>query len=75
MPPLTYLASTLVPAGHTAVPFCDHHTMYLQLRRLELASLRLAQFTPRLAQALSGLTHLSCSGAGHIFAAGNACTA
>ena len=49
--------------------------MYLQLRRLELASLRLAQFTPRLAQALSGLTHLSCSGAGHIFAAGNACTA
>jgi len=34
----------------------------LQLRRLELASVRLAQFTPRLAQALSGLTYLSCSG-------------
>jgi hypothetical protein len=32
-----------------------------QLRRLELASLRVAQFTPRLAQALSGLTYLSCS--------------
>lgn len=33
------------------------------LRRLELSSLRIAQFTPRLAQALGRLTHLSCSGA------------
>lgn len=32
------------------------------LRRLELSSLRIAQFTPRLAQALGRLTHLSCSG-------------
>ena len=36
---------------------------FLQLRRLELANVRLAQFTPRLAQALSQLSHLSCSGA------------
>lgn len=34
-----------------------------QLRRLELGGVRLAQFTPRLAQALSGLTHLATSGA------------
>lgn len=35
-----------------------------QLRRLELGCLRLAQFTPRLAQALSQLTHLACTGEG-----------
>ena len=35
----------------------------MQLRRLEIANVRLAQFTPRLAQALSQLSHLSCSGA------------
>ena len=35
-----------------------------QLRRLRLGNVRLAQFTPRLAQALSGLAHLDCQGAG-----------
>ncbi|EFN55411.1 hypothetical protein CHLNCDRAFT_134537 [Chlorella variabilis] len=32
-----------------------------QLRRLELRTVRLAQFTPRLAQALARLTHLACA--------------
>lgn len=35
----------------------------LQLRRLELGGVRLAQCTPRLVQALSQLTFLSCCGA------------
>ncbi len=34
----------------------------LQLRRLELGTVRLAQFTPRLAQALGHLTYLACAG-------------
>ncbi|PSC69897.1 Kazal-type serine protease inhibitor domain-containing [Micractinium conductrix] len=32
-----------------------------QLRRLELDTVRVAQFTPRLAQALAQLTHLACT--------------
>lgn len=52
--------TTLRPTRHSASLYAVW--LPLQLRRLELASLRLAQFTPRLAQALSGLTYLSCSG-------------
>ncbi len=34
----------------------------MQLRCIELENVRVAQFTPRLAQALSQLTRLACTG-------------
>lgn len=47
------------PLPHSHPPT---HLHIMQLRRLELENVRVAQFTPRLAQALCHLSYLACTG-------------